>query len=59
MENKKKILLISTAVVLAIGGYALTMYLVNVHQKNMAKIYKKDVEKITEDYDVFNNPKVE
>jgi hypothetical protein len=59
MENNKKILLISGGILLAIGGFALTMYLTSSYQKKMALIYKKDVEKITEDYEVFNNPKVE
>jgi hypothetical protein len=60
MSNGKKILLIVGITTVAIGGFALTMYLTkSVYEKKMSIIFKKDVEEIVEDYDVFNNPIIE
>ena len=59
MTNGKKILLISGVVTVAIGSFALTMYLTRQYEKKKAILNKKDVEKIVEDYDVFNNPVIE
>jgi hypothetical protein len=60
MTNGKKILLIAGIVAVGVGGFALTMYLTkNFYEKKMSIIYKKDVEEIVQDYDVFNDPKVE
>jgi hypothetical protein len=59
MTNGKKILLISGVVTVAIGSFALTLYLTRQYEKKKAILYKQDVEKIVEDYDVFNNPVIE
>jgi hypothetical protein len=60
MTNGKKILLITGIVTVAIGGFALTMYLTkSAYEKKMSIILKKDVDEIVQDYEVFNNPKVE
>jgi|Laugresbdmm110sd_1035091.scaffolds.fasta_scaffold380698_1 hypothetical protein len=59
MTNGKKILLISGVVTVAIGSFALTLYLTRQYEKKKAILNKKDVEKIVEDYDVFNNPVIE
>lgn len=60
MTNGKKILLISGILTVAIGGFALTMYFTkSIYEKKMSIIYKKDVDEIARDYDVFNNPKID
>ena len=60
MTKGKKILLIVGVATVAIGGFALTMYLTKrLYEKKMSIIYKNDVEKIVQDYKVFNDPKVE
>jgi hypothetical protein len=59
MTNGKKIFLIAGVVAVGVGGFALTMYLTrNIYEKKMSIFYKKDVEEIVQDYDVFNDPKV-
>jgi hypothetical protein len=56
MTNGKKILLITGVLAVGVGGFALTMYLTRNHQKKINEIYRKNLEKTVEDYDVFNNP---
>jgi len=59
MTNGKKILLITGVLAVGVGGFVLTMYLMRkVNEKKMSIIYKKDVDEIVEDYDVFNDPKI-
>jgi hypothetical protein len=59
MTNGKKILLIAGILTVGVGGFALTMYLTRNHQKKISEIYRKNLEKTVEDYDVFNNPVIE
>jgi len=59
MSNGKKILLIVGITTVCIGGFALTMYLTRNHQKKITEIYRKNLQKTVEDYDVFNNPIIE
>jgi hypothetical protein len=59
MTNGKKILLIAGVVTVGIGSFALTMYITNAYEKKMSKIYRKNLQKTVEDYDVFNNPVIE
>jgi hypothetical protein len=59
MTNEKKILFVVGIVTVGIGSFALAMYFTKLYEKKMSVIYKKDVEKITKDYDVFNNPEIE
>lgn len=60
MTNGKKILLIVGIVTVGVGGFVLTMYITrNIYEKKMAIIYKKDIDEIVENYDVFNNPIIE
>jgi len=59
MTNGKKILLITGVLAVGVGGFALTMYLMRkVNEKKMSIIFKNDVDEIVEDYDVFNDPKI-
>ena len=59
MTKGKKILLITGIVAVGVGGFALTMYLTRkVKEKKMSIIYKNDVDEIVDDYDIFNDPKV-
>jgi len=59
MTNGKKILLITGVLAVGVGGFVLTMYLMRkVNEKKMSIIFKNDVDEIVEDYDVFNDPKI-
>jgi hypothetical protein len=59
MTNEKKILFVVGILTVSIGSFALAMYFTKLYEKKMSLIYQKDVKKITEDYDVFNNPEIE
>ena len=60
MTNGKKILLIVGIVTVGVGGFALTMYLTRrAYEKKISIIYKKDIDEIVKNYDVFNNPIIE
>jgi hypothetical protein len=57
MTNGKKILLVTGVLAVGVGGFVLTMYLMRkVNEKKMSIIFENDVDKIVEDYDVFNDP---
>ena len=57
MTNGKKILLVTGVLAVGVGGFVLTMYIMKkVNEKKMSIIFENDVDKIVEDYDVFNDP---
>jgi hypothetical protein len=60
MNKTQKILLGVGILGVAFGGFALTMYLTRkVTERKMAVIYKKSVDNLVQDYDVFNEPELE
>jgi hypothetical protein len=59
MTNGKKILLVAGVLTVGLGSFALTMYLTRQYEKKMSEIYRKNLQKTVEDYDVFNNPVIE
>lgn len=60
MTNGKKILLITGVLAVGVGGFVLTMYIMKkVNEKKMSIIFKNDVDEIVDDYDVFNDPKID
>jgi hypothetical protein len=60
MTNGKKILLVTGVLAVGVGGFVLTMYIMKkVNEKKMSIIFKNDVDEIVDDYDVFNDPKID
>ncbi len=60
MNKTQKILIGVGFIGIALGGFALTMYLTRrVNERKMAVIYRQSVDDLVQDYDVFNEPELE